>query len=234
MNFWSGREIPVFIGHIAVGLASKGAARKPSLGTYLAAVQFADLLWPIFLLLGLEKVAIAPGATAVTPLNFVSYPISHSLLADVGWALVFAGVYFILRKDSRGAILLGICVLSHWLLDAISHRPDMPLFPGGGPLVGLGLWNSVPATMLVEVSMLALGLLIYVRATEARDRTGSYAFWSFIVLLLIIYLANIFGPPPPSARALAIVGLAAWGFLPWAYWIDRHRTVRSPANNKRE
>ena len=226
----------MFIGHLAVGLAAKGAARKPSLGTYLTAVQFADLLWPIFLLLGLERVAIVPGTTAVTPLDFVSYPITHSLLADVGWASIFAGIYFLMRKDSRGAFWIWVCVLSHWVLDAISHRPDMPLYPGGGPLVGLGLWNSVPATMLVEFSMFALGVLIYVRATEARDRTGVYAFWSFIVLLLVSYVANIFGPPPPNTRTLAIGALFSWLFVPWAYWIDRHRPMRAPApaNNKRE
>src|SRR3989304_6186036 len=113
----------MFIGHLAVGLAAKGAARKPSLAAYLAAAQLPDLLWPIFLWLNLESVAIAPGATAVTPLEFTSYPLSHSLLADVGWASVFAGLYFFRRKELRGAVLLWLCVLSHWALDVVSHRP---------------------------------------------------------------------------------------------------------------
>lgn len=226
----------MFIGHLAVGLAAKRAVRQPSLGTYLAAVQLADLLWPIFLLLGIEKVAIVPGTTAVTPLDFVSYPITHSLLADIGWAFVFSGVYYVLRKDSRGAFWIWVCVLSHWALDAISHRPDMPLYPGGGPLIGLGLWNSVAATMFVESAMFAIGIFIYVKVTRARDRTGIYAFWSFIILLTVIYIVNIFAPPPPNPRALAIGALAAWLFVPWAYWIDRHRPVRAEprGNSTRE
>jgi hypothetical protein len=213
----------MFIGHIAVGLAAKRVVTRTPLGTLALSVQFADLLWPIFLLLGWEQVRIVPGMTAVTPLDFVSYPISHSLLADIGWASLLAGLYLTLKRSPKGAFVIWACVMSHWLLDAISHRFDMPLFPGGRVFIGLGLWNSLPATLLVEGAMFAVGVAIHLRSSRARDKTGVVAFWVLIVVLAISCLANVLGPPPPSLKALKIAALCGWLFVPWVYWIDRHR-----------
>lgn len=221
----------MFIGHFAVALAAKKAAPRTSLGTLVMAAQFADLLWPIFLLLGVERVAIAPGNTAFTPLDFVSYPFSHSLVADVGWASLFAGVYRLVKHDSRGALCLWFVLMSHWVLDALTHRPDLPLYPGSSTYVGLGLWNSRAGTLLVEGAIFALGVVLYVHATRPRDRVGIYAFWSFIVLLVLIYFGNLFGPPPPSVKAIAIAALGLWFFVTWAYWLDRHRQPRSLPGN---
>ena len=218
----------MFIGHFGVALAAKKVAPRTSLGTLVMAAQFVDLLWPIFLLLGVERVLIAPGTTAVTPLDFLSYPLSHSLLADLGWACLFAGIYKLVKRDSRGAVCLWFVLFSHWLLDALSHRPDLPLYPGSSTYVGLGLWNSRGWTFLVESAIFALGATLYRRTTRPRDRIGSYAFRSFIALLFLIYLINIFGPPPPSERAIANAALGMWLFVVWAYWLDRHRRVGSP------
>ena len=190
-------------------------------GDHMAA-QWADGIWPLFVLLGLEHVEIRPGITAVTPFDFVSYPYTHSLVADLGWAALFAVVYGTLRKDWRGAIWLAALVMSHWILDVIAHRPDMPTWPGG-PKLGAGLWNSVPATMIVEFLLFGAGVWIYSRSTAARDRLGPTLFWSFVITLVVIYFAAVFGPPPPSELALAITGLLAWLFVAWGYWIDRHR-----------
>jgi hypothetical protein len=212
----------MFIGHLGVGLAVKRVAPGPSLGTALLAAQWADGIWPVFVLLGLEHVEISPGITKVTPLDFVSYPWSHSLLADVGWAALFAVVYGTLRKDWPGAGWLAALVMSHWVLDVIAHRPDMPTWPGG-PKLGLGLWNSVVGSLLVEFALYGAGIWLYVRSTRTRDALGSALFWIFIVVLGGIYVASVFGPPPPSERALAFTGLAGWLFVAWAYWIDRHR-----------
>jgi hypothetical protein len=212
----------MFIGHLGVGLAVKRVAPGPSLGTALLAAQWADGIWPVFVLLGLEHVEISPGITKVTPLDFVSYPWSHSLLADVGWAALFAVVYGTLRKDWPGAGWLAALVMSHWVLDVIAHRPDMPTWPGG-PKLGLGLWNSVVGSLIVEFALYGAGIWLYVRSTRTRDALGSALFWIFIVVLGGIYVASVFGPPPPSERALAFTGLAGWLFVAWAYWIDRHR-----------
>ena len=98
--------------------------------------------------------------------------------------------------------MLGLLVLSHWVLDALSHRPDLPLWPGQGTMVGLGLWNSVPATLIVELAMLAAGVALYM-----RGRQPPLSFCLLVGFLLIAYFANAFGPPPPGVPAIAIVGL---------------------------
>ena len=215
----------VFIGHFALGLAAKRATPRVSLALLFAAAQLADILWPAFLATGLEEVRIDPGNTALTPLDFVSYPYSHSLLLLVVWGALLA---FLSRPFARGPRVFGVIaalVVSHWVLDVVTHRPDMPLYPGGAKF-GLGLWNSIPATVAIEVPLFAAGLWIYSRATHPRDRIGKWAFGSLIVTLLLIYLANIFSPPPPSVPALTAVAIAgAVLFTVWGGWADRHRDV---------
>jgi membrane-bound metal-dependent hydrolase YbcI (DUF457 family) len=213
----------VFLGHFALAFAAKKVAPRPSLGTMVLAAQLADGLWPIFLLANLEKVEIAPGATAVTPLLFVSYPYTHSLVALAIWGVLLAGAYFALRHDRAGALWIMALVVSHWLLDLIAHRPDMPIWPNG-PRFGLGLWYSRPATLAVEFGLFAIGVWIYVRSTRARDRFGHILLWTFVAALVVIYVMAVFGPAPPNVRALAFSGLLGWLFVGWGYWIDRHRT----------
>lgn len=215
----------MFLGHFAVGFAAKRAAPETSLGVLLGGALLLDLLWPIFLLLGWEQVAIEPGNTAFTPLAFTSYPISHSLLAVLGWSVAAGAIYWSARRYPPGALIVGALVLSHWLLDAITHRPDLPLYFTGGPRVGLGLWHSVPGTVLLEGVLFAAGVAIYVFGTRARDRFGRWALAALVLLLLLIYASNIAGPPPPNVMTLAIVALAAWLFPLWGAWIDRHRRL---------
>jgi hypothetical protein len=212
----------MFLGHFAVALAAKRVAPRPSLGTAIMAAQWADGVWPVLVLSGVEHVKIHPGITAVTPLDFVSYPYSHGLIGDLIWAALFGVVYGTLRKDWRGALWLAALVLSHWVLDVIAHRPDMPTWPGG-PKLGGGLWNSLPATLIVEGLLFAAGIAIYCRATVARDALGNGLLWAFVATLAILYGAAEFGPPPPDARTLAFTALAGWLFVAWGYWIDRHR-----------
>lgn len=219
----------MFIGHYAVGLAARRLAPRTSLGTLFAAVQLPDLLWPLFLLAGWERVEIHPGDTAFTPLAFVHYPITHSLLGVLGWSLAAGLFYRGVTKNRRGALVVGLCVLSHWVLDLIVHRPDLPLVPGAGPLLGLGLWNAVVWTILLEAVMAGLGLWVYLRGTRARNRTGAWAFWGLMGLLVLIYAGNVFGPPPADVRSLAVFGLAGWLVPLWGYWVDRNRSVRPEA-----
>jgi uncharacterized membrane protein len=213
----------MFLGHFGIGFAAKAVVPKVSLGTLFFSAQFIDLLWPSLLLLGLERAKIDPTATKVTPLDFVHYPISHSLLAVIGWAILIALMHFFTRHDRRNAIFIGALVISHWLLDAIVHRPDLPLYPGSPTLVGAGLWNSLPITLAIEFSIFGLGVWLYMRATTAMDKTGKWALWSLVVFLTLIYMSNIFGPPPPDIKAVAWVGHAQWLLVAWAYWIDKHR-----------
>jgi hypothetical protein len=215
----------MFIGHHAAGFAGKRFAPRVSLGTLFFAAMFLDLLWPILLLLDLEHVRIDPGNTAFTPLDFYDYPISHSLLTVIGWSVAVAIGYRIVRKTWSRAAIVGAAVLSHWVLDFVTHRPDLPLWPGG-PLVGLGLWSSIPATIAVESLLFIATLALYLRATVARDRTGSIALWSLVVFVILIYGTNLTSPPPPSPTAIAWVALTAWLFVPWGAWIDRHRQPR--------
>jgi len=215
----------MFLGHFGVGFGAKAAAPRTSLGSLFLAAQFIDLLWPTLLLVGLENAEISPGITRVTPLDFTDYPISHSLLTVFLWAVLFSGAYYLIRRYPRGAWVCGVAVVSHWVLDLLVHRPDLPLAPGGSSYVGLGLWSSLPATLVVELAIFAIGIGIYCRTTSASDRVGSVGLWILVAFLLVIYFASIFGQPPPSIRAVAWVGQTQWLLIVWGYWVDRHREI---------
>lgn len=219
----------MFLSHYAVALAAKRAAPRASLGTLFFAASFLDLIWPPLLLLGIERVEIAPGATAFTPLDFVHYPISHSLLTVVGWSVLIGGAYFALRRDARAALIVAALVASHWFLDAIAHRPDLPLAPGAGARVGLGLWNVPWATIALELLLFGAGVWLYLGMTRPLDATGRWAFHSLAAVLVLIFLSNAFGSPPPNPQAVAFVTLGIWLFVPWAHWADRHRRARRQA-----
>ncbi len=213
----------MFLGHYGVAFAAKRAAPRTSLGALTFAAQFLDELWPILLLLGVEQVRIVPGLMAANPLDFVYYPYSHSLLMSVVWGTLIGFAYFLLRRYSRGAWIMGVLVVSHWFLDLPMHRSDLPLWPGASsPKVGWGLWNSIPATYVIEFAIYAIGITIYLRATRARDRIGSWGLWAYILVLAILYVMSN-GSPPPSERALAWSALGIWLFVPWAWWVDKHR-----------
>lgn len=217
----------MFIGHNGWGFASKGAAPRVSLGWLIAAPMFLDLIWPIFVLAGIEHVTITKNPpTPFLTLRFDSYPWSHSLLMSCVWGALFGGAYFLRSRDRRGSWILAIGVVSHWLLDFVTHRPDMPLWPGG-PKVGLGLWYSMPATIAVEYLVFIAGVAIYLRTTTARDRTGSLGAWSLILLLAAGYAASIVGGAPPSVTAMASGALIMWIIPFWAGWFDRHRDARA-------
>ena len=215
----------MFIGHFAVALAAKKTAPKVSLGTLIFAAQLVDLLWPMLILAGVEIVRIAPGITAFTPLDFERYPITHSMAGAIVWSFIFGAGYFLVRKHGRESIVLGALVFSHWLLDLLTHRPDLQLLPGLDTRVGLGLWNSVAATVIVEGGLFAAGAFVYIRATKARDRMGDWALHGLLAFLLVIYVMNIVSPPPPGPEAIGYAGLAMWLFVPWGWWIDRHRIL---------
>jgi hypothetical protein len=217
----------MFLGHYGLAFAAKRAAPRTSLGTLTFAAQWLDELWPVLLLAGIEKVRIVPGFMAASPMEFTYYPFSHSLLAAIGWGVLIGAIYQAIRHAPRAALVVGALVVSHWVLDVIVHAPDLPVFPGG-PRVGLGAWNSVALTLILEAVAYVGGLAVYLRTTAAADRIGSYGLWAFVVVQAAIYAAAFTGPPPASVTMLGTSALLLWIFIPWAAWVDRHRTVRTP------
>jgi hypothetical protein len=219
----------MFIGHFAVGFAAKRVAPRVPLALSFAAAQLADLLWPVLVAVGAEQVRIDPGNTAFTPLDFVSYPYSHSLVTLLVWGLALGLAYSAtMHRNGRSLAVLTGLVLSHWVLDALTHRPDMPVYPGG-PKVGLGLWNSIPATIVLETAMFAAGAWIYSRATRPRDGIGRWSLIALVIVLYAIYLGNVFGGPPPSVTAIWMLGIVGGALLiAWSWWVDRHRAAVDP------
>lgn len=217
----------MFIGHFGVAFAAKKLAPKTSLGTLFIAVQLADLLWPVMLLLGVEHVRIDPHAAApFNTLIFTDYPVSHSLVLLLIWGALLAVIYNMVRHDKTGAIVLFAAVVSHWVLDVIVHQPDMPILPIGGPHIGLGLWNYTVATIVIETIMFIAGFAVYLRATRPLDRVGQFGPWICAVLLYFIYVSSTFSAPPPNVRILAWMATLLWLFVAFAYWFDRHRVAR--------
>jgi membrane-bound metal-dependent hydrolase YbcI (DUF457 family) len=215
----------MFIGHFAVGFASKRVAPKASLGILIAAPILLDLVWPFLLLAGWETVRVDPGNTVFTPLAFDSYPYSHSLAGALVLSGAFALAYLALTRYGRGAAVVFFGVVSHWFLDYATHRPDLPLYPGDPARHGLGLWNHFAATLAIESAMLAIGVWIYAASTKPADRAGRIGLLGYVLLLCALYAGNAFGPPPPDPHTIAVVSLGIWLFPLMAAWIDRHRYV---------
>lgn len=215
----------MFVGHLSLALIAKRAEPRVSLGWYVAAVTALDLLWPIFLLAGLEQVRVAPGAMAFTPLVFESYPWSHSLVMAVAWGLLLAGLARGAGVTPRAVRLLPWLVVSHWILDFITHAPDLALAPGLAPRFGLGLWNSLTGTYIVEGGLWLAGIAVFLTVQPRLSRTGRIAFWSMTAITTAMWASGPFGPLPPDARSLAWFALVGWITVPWAILADRRVTA---------
>jgi FtsH-binding integral membrane protein len=216
----------MFLGHYGAGLSFKKAAPPISLGLFFIAVQFLDLLWPTFLLLHIEHVQITANKSQPIPLIFTDYPYSHSLLMALLWSALFFVVYWLARKNLRQAVILGLAVFSHWVLDLIVHLPDLPLYPGSSVELGLELWRFPVVTAVIEGLIFFFGLFLYFKSTKAKNKTGSIVFWVLVILLLVSHIANLFSPPPPSVEAIAWAGQAMWLFVLLAFWADKNRVPR--------
>ena len=220
----------MFLGHFGAAFALKRLEPKLSLGTLFLAVQLPDLLWGAFLLLGWEEVRIDPGYTAVTPLQFIRYPLSHSLLGMTGWAVALAAVYYSwpTRDTSRhwqAAALIGLAVLSLFVLDVVVHVPDLPLSGGSSTRLGLGLWNHPVATLVLELATLAGGVAVYAAFRSIRHPARGGRLAGLVAVLVVIYLVSYFGPPPPSVRAIGVADLVGLLLLvAFAAWADQRAT----------
>jgi len=216
----------MFVGHLAVAFSGKTVSRSTSLVWFVAAANLVDLIWPLLLLAGLERVRIDPGNTAFTPLAFEWYPWTHSLFMGVVWGLALAVLSRSFGVASGGARLIAALVVSHWILDFITHRPDLPLWPWPDGVYGLGLWQSVPATFAVEGLMCAAGVALFLRVRRPLGIQGQLAFWSFVLVSTLLWASGPVSPPPPNARALALFALLGWSIIPWAWWIERTAAPR--------
>jgi membrane-bound metal-dependent hydrolase YbcI (DUF457 family) len=220
----------MFIGHFAAGFGAKRFAPQVSLGILFLACQLADIVWPNLVLFGIETLKIEPGATVMTPLDFSSYPYSHSLIALLLWSAVFSALYLALsRAGLKAAFVIAALVLSHWALDVLTHRPDMPITLGESPKIGAGLWNYPIIAVPLELLLFGIGTWIYHRCTKPLNRNGSIGFWALVLFLLVVYVGNVFGPPPPSTTAVAWSAQAMWLIIAWGFWIDRNRAKRLDA-----
>lgn len=213
----------MFIGHFGVAFGAKNAARTVSLGTLIMASQFIDLIWPTLLWIGAERVEIRPNMTVVTPLEFVHYPISHSLVMVLFWSFFFMIVHGLIKRNWGASMILGLCVFSHWVLDLIVHAPDLQIYPGGEGRLGFGLWNSMEGTFILEAAIFITGIVYYMRITEEDNGIGKWGLWALVFFLVVIWLGSIFGPPPPNMTTIIVVGHLQWLFVLLGYWIDRNR-----------
>jgi hypothetical protein len=211
----------MFIGHYAVGFAAKKISSGPSLGTYFLAALWLDLIWVIFLIFGWEQARIAPGITEMFPIELFDMPYSHSLLAATCWALLLATLYFLLRRSLKSALAIGICVVSHWFLDVIVHREDMPLTVTGADRLGFGLWNSPFFTFIVEAGLFSAGFILYLRSDDRRPQT-KVPIWIFAGSLLLLFSVQFMRLIPPNMLAAAALVSAQCVLIFLGYRIDRH------------
>ncbi len=213
-------------GHLAVGLAGKRIEPNISLGTWITAALLADMVAFVLMMAGRERFLPVPGVATNGMLGEIRY--SHSLLMDAVWAGLFAAGFYLWRRSLRGALLVAAAVLSHWVLDVISHRPDMALAPGAKPLLGLGLWNSIPATLAVEGGVWAAAILLYARATSSKSWVAVLAFWLGIALFTGSWIGNIMAGVDPKPVRAGVNGLIFFSLMiAWSFWMNRARHFKT-------
>lgn len=222
----------MLIGHFAVALGVKRYVPGISLGTLFMAAQFSDLLWPWLLLLGFEDVAIDSSASAVTPLIFEHFPISHSLVSVTVWGFVAAILVQVRYREWKSSLIVAGLVISHWFLDVIVHVPDMPVFPSG-PELGLGVWNSFPATILLELILVAAGFYLYFRGTSPVNRMGLVASVLLALVLPVLFFLNLLGPVPTTQGELIVGAQFLWLIVILGYFTDHRRNVSDGIPNGR-
>jgi len=222
----------MFVGHYGVSFAAKSIDRRIPLWALFIAVQLLDVLWAPLVILGIEKVRIAPGITASNPLDLSYMPYTHSLVAAILWSAVALGGYRLWRGaegGGRAALLVALAVFSHWILDFVVHRPDLPLYDDTAK-VGLGLWNRPALAFLLEAGLLLGSMVLYLRAQPR----GSGSLIIFGLVMLGIQATVFFGPPPPSDRAAAVLALASYAvFAGVIAWWERRHGAQAAVNSSR-
>lgn len=217
----------MFVGHYAASLALKTFEKRVSLGVLFLAVQFVDILFFPFVLLGIERMNIVENFTQSTHFELVYMPYTHSLLGSLFWAgAAYALFRWIIVKNKSVAMVVALAVFSHWLLDLVVHTPDLPLWSDASLKLGFGIWNNAIATYALEAALLLSALWLYLRATTSTTRLGKYGMSIFVFLLLLVNVANIFGPFQDDGKVvLAVSAVTAYLlFAAVAFWLDKKRT----------
>ncbi|KAA3633518.1 MAG: hypothetical protein DWP97_08970 [Calditrichaeota bacterium] len=219
----------MFIGHYGVGFALKKFDSILSLGWLFIAVQLVDIFWTILIFFGIERVEIVPGITEANPLDFVYYPFTHSLVAFIIWSLIVGLiVYFGKIKSSLSkkslSLLLGFGVFSHFILDLLVHRPDIPLMGTDSIKLGIGLWNYSALAYILEMVIFIGGVFIYFKSKKQFIKSKKIGLYIFTILLLVINLANLYGPPPENTQMIAVVGFISYIlFASFGFWVDSEK-----------
>ena len=220
----------IFIGHFGLGLALKRADKTLSLGLLFIAVQLPDLIYGFTLLTGVEKISFVAGANPLTSAEYIFFPYSHSFVATLLLAGLVVLIFLIAPfksnlSKSKTALVMATAVLSHFILDAITHVPDLDLLGNGAYKIGLGLYNYPIASYIIEALLLITGLWIYLRSTKSIGFRGKYGLPVLGVVLLILNAVSTFGPPETNIEYFAITMLAVYlGTIVAAFWLDRKRS----------
>ena len=215
----------MFVGHYGPSFAAKALKKSIPLWLLFLAVQLVDVLWAIFVLLGIEKARIVPGITATNPLDLYYMPYTHSLVGSILWSITAVVLYRISSSVTGWPApgVVGVAVFSHWVLDLLVHRPDLPLYDDAFK-VGLGLWNFPVVAFALEVASLFFGMYLYLRSTEPVGRGGRYGMVIFGIIMLAVQGFVFFGPPPSSVKAAAVIALVSYFvFAGVAYWLEKKR-----------
>jgi hypothetical protein len=211
----------MFVGHYGVAFAVKRWEPRIPVWLLFVAAQFIDILWAPFILLGVEHARVVPGFMPANPLDLYYMPFTHGLLTALAWSVLFYAVvrYITCREwPVRAPILLGATVFSHWVLDFLTHGPDLPIW-GDQDKVGLGLWNHPTLSLLAEAGVLLGGVWL-----SGLGRGGRWGWWVFAAVMLAIQFGNVLGPPPPGITTVAgsaIIAYAAFALVAW--WLERRR-----------
>ncbi|PWB54542.1 MAG: hypothetical protein C3F06_04070 [Candidatus Methanoperedenaceae archaeon] len=227
----------MFIGHYGIGFALKKVEPRLSLGLLIFGAIMLDILFGVFLLAGVEHAKIVPGATVVSPFEFYDYPLSHSAVGALVWATAGFLAYWLWPTGDRTkrkwpAFVFAAAIFSHFILDVISHTPDMTLFGNNSPGLGLSLWNSLAGTMIVELGLFSIGIALYMSATHSISSSGKYGLSLLVLMLVVFFIANIFGPPPPDMISVGItMTIGQLALVALAFKVDRNRMVNQPGKN---
>jgi len=218
----------MFVGHYGPSFAGTALKKSIPLWVLFVAVQLLDVFWSLFVILGIEKVRIVPGITRTNPLDLYYMPYTHSLDGAMVWALAGGIVYWLFRRADGwgGAAVVSAAVFSHWILDLLVHRPDLPLYDNRLK-IGLGLWKFPATALAIELALLFGGMYLYLRTTEAVSGAGRYGMVAFGFVMACVQVALFFGPPPSSDRAAAITALTLYAvFAAAAYWLEKKRVPK--------